>query len=146
MSMDEVEGLGGDGGEGTAFGNGAAVCVLRAGDIRNSWGNAIYGEGGETGASGLLSFHLVFHLHILVQVTRHSILAWKVRICRVTSGVLLMKTLDIRRDVGIVIVKKVVLRRDRNVTWAGQRLVPLQSHAVVEIGDGPLADAAEACA
>ena len=31
MSMDEVEGPGGDGGKGTTFGEGAAACVLRKG-------------------------------------------------------------------------------------------------------------------
>ena len=52
MSMDEVEGLGGDGGKGTTFGEGAAVCVLREG-TSGIVGEMLYGEGGETGASGV---------------------------------------------------------------------------------------------
>ena len=50
MSMDEVEGLGGDGGEGVTFGKGAAVCVSREG-TSGIVGEMLYGEGGETGAS-----------------------------------------------------------------------------------------------
>ena len=50
MSMDEVEGLGGDGGEGATFGKGAAVCVPREG-TSGIVGEMLYGEGGETGAS-----------------------------------------------------------------------------------------------
>ena len=46
--MDEVEGLGGDGGEGATFQ--AAVCVPREG-TSGIVGEMLYGEGGETGAS-----------------------------------------------------------------------------------------------